>query len=246
MDRTYHPAHAQRTGGALHHLLQPGGCGNHPIHRLRPSHHSASDVEAAEADASHEFPATQAERDSRPLFPGPGPRVAGDHAPVPGGRGEPFRLPGPNDCPDAHPDRPVPGIDSDTFLPAGQPGWIFGEVVHLDPSRPNILSSTDRFALSMAGPRRIRPVKTDTAGARLRVHLGPAEDDDATVDRSAAVGQPSNDALADAVDDCVFLVHTAQRSVSLLDNVQRDWHSYSIFRYRRLGTLVPAVPQIHT
>ena len=246
MDRSYHSAHAQRTVGALHHLLQPVGCGDHHIHCVRPIGHAASDAEATEPDAGHERATAQAERDSRPALQRPVSSVAGDHASLPGGRCQPFWVPGPDDRPDAHPDRPIPGFDPDTFLPPRQLGRIVGKAVHLDTGRPNILGRADRFSLSMAGPGRVRPQQTDFAGAGLRVHLGPAENDHAAVDRSAAIWQPGNDALDDALDDCLFLVHPAQRSVFVLDNVKCDRYSHPIFRNRRLGTPIPPVPQIRS
>ena len=244
LDRTYHPPHAQWAGGDVHHLFQPGGCGNHPIHRFRPVDYSASNPETVEADAGDERIAAQAEGDSRPVFQGPVPSFPRNHAPLPGGRGKPHWLPGPDGGPDADTDWPVPGVDSDTFLPPRQPGRFVGEDVYLDTGRPDLRGGAYRFSFSMAGPSRIRPDQAGASGARLRFNLGPAEDDHAAVDRSAAVGQPGNDALADAPNDCVFLIHAAQRSVSILDYIQHDWHSHPIFHHRWLGATIPTFPKI--
>ena len=244
MDRSNNSAHAQQPGGALHHLLQPDGSGDHRINHHHPAGDVAFDAEAVEADAGDEFAAAQAEGNSRPVFQRPFPGVPRDHAAVPGGRGEPLRLPGPNDCPDAHPDRTVPSVDPGCVLPTRQPGWPLGKVIYLDSGGVRILGGADGFTIPMAGPRQVRPQQPDYPGARLRVHVGPAEDDHAAVDRSAAVGQPGNDALVDALDDCVFHVHAAQRSGALLDNVQRHWHRYPICRDWRMGTPIPVVPQI--
>jgi hypothetical protein len=95
----------------------------------------------------------------------------------------------------------------------------------------------------MAGLSETRPHQRNHAGAGLRDHLGPAEDDHATVNRSEAIRQSSHDALADASDDRVLLVHPTQWTRLVLGNVQRDRYRYSIFCNWWLGTIVPFVPQ---
>ena len=153
-------------------------------------------------------------------------------------------MPGPNGGPDANPNRTVPGVDPDRVLPPRPIGRTLGEVVYLDSGNRRIRGGALGFRLPMAGPCRIRSDEHHHPSACVRVDLGPAKDDHAALDRSAAVRQPGNDALADAPDDRVFFVHPAQRSGSILDYVQRDRYSHPIFRYRRLGAVIPAFPQV--
>ena len=243
LDRTDNPANAQRLGGALHHAVQPDGSGDHRAHGLDPAAHDAHDPEAVEADAGHEFATAEDQGDSGQVLQGPDPGLPGDHAPLQGSRGQPPRLPGPYDHPDAGADRPLPGIDPDGILQARRLGRTVGEDVRLDTNGADLRSGAIGFQIPLAGPGAVRPHQPDYASACLRLDLGPAEDDDATVDRPAAVGQSSHDALADAPDDRVLLVHATQRTGPLLGNFQPDRYRDPIFRNWWLGTIVPAIPQ---
>lgn len=243
LDRTDNSAHAQRAGSALHHPIQQYGFSDHHPDRFHTAYHHAAHAETAQADAGHERAPAEAEGDSRPVFQGPVPRFPGDHAPVPGGRGQPVWLSGPDDRPDACFDRAVPGVDPDRVLQTGRPGWIIRKDVHLDTHRAHLFGGAVECEFPVVGPVSVRPYQHNHAGARLRVHLGPAEDDHATVHGPKAIGQPGDDALADAADDCVLLVHIAQRTGPLLGNIQRDRHSDPILRNWWLGTIVPVVPQ---
>lgn len=243
LDRTDNSAHAKRTGGALHHVVQQHGFGDHRPHGRHPAGHDAVDPEAAEADAGHERLATQAEGDPRPVFKGPGAGVPGNDAPVPGSGGEPLRLPGPHDCPDADPSRPVPRFDSDGIFASRRLGRTVGEVVLLDTGGADLPSGSIELEFPLAGPSPIRPHQPDHAGGGLRIHLGPAKDDHAASHGPEAGGQPGNDAMADAPHDCIFLIHIAQRTGPLLGDLQRHRYRYSIFRYGRMGTVVPIVPK---
>ena len=72
--------------------------------------------------------------------------------------------------------------------------------------------------------------------------MGPAKDDHAAVNGPEAGRQSSDDALADATDDRVFLVDTTQWSGIVLDHFQPDWNSNSILHNWWLGTVIPLVP----
>ena len=244
MDRTDNSAHAQRAGGALHHPLQQYGFSDHHPDRSHSAAHHAFNAEAAKADAGHEFVTAEAERDSRPVFQGQVTHLPGNHAPVQGGRGKPFWLSGTHDRPDAGPHRTVPGIDSDRVLQTRRPDWVIAKAVLLDTDRAHIYGCATECRFPVAGPVRVRPHKRIDAGVGLRIHLGPAEDDHAAVHRPEAVGQPGDDALVDAPDDRVLLVHAAQRAGPILGDIQLDRNRDPILRNRRLGTLVPVVPQI--
>ena len=244
LDRTDNSPHAQRASGALLRPLQQHGVGDHFAHRHHPADYYAFDAEAAQADAGHELVAAEAEGDSRPVLQRQVPYLPGNHAPLPRGWGEPLRLLGPHDRPDAGAHRLVPGVDPDRIFQTRRPGWVVGKDVHLDTHRANLCRGAAECAIPVAGPVRVRPHQRDHAGDGLRIHLDPAEDDHAAVQRSEAIGQPSDDALADAPDDRVLLVHAAQRSGPLLGHVQRYRYRDPILRNRWLGTSIPVVPQI--
>ena len=240
LDRSNHSAHAQFTRGALHHLLQSDGYSDHHPNRHYPVGYSAFDLETVEADAGHELFATQAERDTGQVLQGQVEGVSRNNASIPGGRRKPHRLPGSDGSPNAGPHRPFPGVDPGSVLAPGQPGRTVGKDVHLDPSRADILGGAVGLGISVVGPRQVGPHQHNHPGAGLCLHLGPAKDDHDAVDRPAAVGQPGDDALANAADDRVFLVHTPQRSGPLLDNIQCHWYRNPIFCHWWLGVPVPA------
>ena len=131
-------AHAEPAGGALHHLLQQHGCGDHSVHRHCPAGHPPADHQAAEADAVHDGPAAKDARDTGPIRQGPAARFPGNHAPLPRGGRQPCRMPGAPGHPDADPVRPVPGADPDGVLSTGPPGGLGGKILRLDTVFPHL------------------------------------------------------------------------------------------------------------
>ena len=246
LDRIHNSAHAQLTGGAIHHVVQQHGSGYHRADRDYTSGHDAADVEATQADAGYECPSTKAKRDSGPVRQRSVSNLPRNHAPLPRGGGKPYWLSGPYGRADAHPDWPLQGIDSDCVLKARRLGRPFGKALHLDSRGANLLGRTVELQLPLAGPRPVRSYQPNNAGAGLRYHLDPAKDDHAAELGSQAGGQSGYDAVADAADDRLFLVHIAQRPGPLLDSFQHPGHRDSVFRKRWLGAPIPAISQSRT
>ena len=246
LDRIHNSAHAQFTGGAIHHVVQQHGFGYHRVDRDYTFGHDAADVEATQADAGYECPSTKAKRDSGPVRQRSVSNLPRNHAPLPRGRGKPYWLSGPYGRADAHPDWPLQGIDSDCVLKARRPGRPFGKALHLDSRGADLLRRAVELELPLAGPRPVRSYQPNNAGAGLRYHLDPAEDDHATERGSPAGGQSGYDAVADAADDRLFLVHIAQRPGPLLDSFQHPGHRDPVFRKRWLGAPIPAISQSRT
>ena len=79
----------------------------------------------------------------------------------------------------------------------------------MDTRRADLLGAASECEFHMARPIRVRPHEHHHACAGFHIHLGPTENDHAAVHGPKAVRQPSDDALVDAFDDRVLLVHTA-------------------------------------
>ena len=240
--RNNHSPYVEPAGGALHHLLQQHGYCDHSFHRYCPRGHAPADHKAAEADAGNDGSAAKDAGDTGPLRPGPAAGFPGNDAAVPGGGRKPRWLPGAVDHPDAHPVRAVPRPDSDGLLEAGPPGGFGGEVLRLDTILPHLHGRAAKRHLPLAGPVGTGPIQRNHSGPGFRLHLAPAENDHDAVDRPPSVDEPDDDAVADAADDRVFLVHPAQRTVPVLDSLQRHRYRYPVFR-NGVATHIPAVPE---
>ena len=240
--RNNHPPHVEPAGGALHHLLQQHGHCDHSLYRHCPPGHPAADHKAATADAVNDGPAAKDAGNPGPLRPGPAAGFPGNHAALPGGGRQSRGLPGAAGHPDAHPVRAVPRSDTDGVLEAGPFGGLGGEVLRLDTLLSHLHRRAAQRDFPMDGPVRAGPVQSHHPGAGFRFHLAPAKDDYDPVDRSPSVDESDDDAVADAADDRVLLVHPAQRTVLVLDSFQCHRYRYPVFR-NGVATHIPAVPE---
>ena len=59
---------------------------------------------------------------------------------------------------------------------------------------------------------------------------------------SPAVDQPDDDALVDAADDRILLLHSSQWAITVLDSVERHRHRHTVF-HNRMAANIPAVPE---
>ena len=240
--RNNNPAVVERPGCPIHHLFQPDGYSHYPVHCHRQARHPPAYHQAIEADAGHERPSTPYEGNTDPLRQRPVRNFQTDDGPIQGSRRQPHRLLGPICHPDAHPIWALPRPDSGIVLPARQPGRPVGKALHLDPSVPHLRGGPAAVEFSLAGPSRAGPNEPHHAGPGVRIDLAPAEDDDDPVGRPETEQQPNDDALDDAVDDRLFLVHIAQWTGTILDFVKPNGHRHTILCYW-VAAHFPVVPQ---
>ena len=204
--RNNHPALVESAGGAVYHLLQQHGHRHHRIHRHRPTGDTAPYHQAVAPDEGDDGSPAANAGNSGAILPRPPAGLPGNHEDVPGGRGEPSGLPWPAGNPDAHPVRPVPGADPDTVLPPRPPGGAVGKVLRLDSVLSHLYRRAAGRYLLLDGPVRAGPHQSGHAGAGLRFHLAPAENDHDPVHGPPSVHQSDDDAVADAADDSLLLL----------------------------------------
>lgn len=91
-------------------------------------------------------------------------------------------------------------------------------------------------------PGRSRPHQVFIAHIGGKFNLGPAKNDHDPVNGPTTAVQPDYDAVDDAhLPGCLFF-ELAQRPATILDSLQLNWYSRTIF-YCRMGTPLPIVSQ---
>lgn len=243
--RNYHPATAERPSGLIYHLFQPDGYRHYLVHCHCPAGHSPPDNQAIEADEGHERPSTPHEGNSGPLRQRPVRDFQTDDGSIQGSRGQSHRLPGPVCHPDAHPLWALPGVDTGFVLPARQLGRPVGKALYLDPAVPHIRGGAAAVEFPLVGPSRAGPNELHHAGSGVRIDLAPTENDNDPVGGPETEQQPNDDALDDAVNDRLLLIHIAQWTGAVLDFVKPHGHRHTILCYR-VAAHLPVVPQIGT
>ena len=121
------------------------------------------------------------------------------------------------------------------------PGGAGGEVLRMDSGVPHLHRGAAERVVPVDGPIGTGPDQNRNSGAGVRFDVAPTEDDDDPVDGPASVHEPDDDAVADAADDRVLLLHAAQRPVAVLDSFQRDRHWHPVF-HNGVATHIPTVP----
>ena len=143
---------------------------------------------------------------------------------------------------DAHTVRAFPRADPDAVLEARQHGGAGGKILCVDSVFPYLYRRTTRGIFPVDGPVGAGPHQHPYAGAGLRFDLAPAKDDDDSFNGPSSVHQPDDDAVADATDDRLLLIHASQRPVAVLDSIQPYWNRNPVF-HNRVATDLPVVPQ---
>ena len=240
--RDYYPPLVEPAGGAVHHLLQQHGHRNNRFHSHSslgdaPSHHKA-----VATDAGHDRPAAANAGNPGTLQSGPATRLPGDDATVPRSRRQPGGLPWSSGYPDADPVRAFPRVDPDIVFAARQFGGAGREVLCLDPCFSHLHRRPYGRHVPVDGSVGTGPNQHRDARAGLRLYVAPAEDDDDPLHGPSSVHQPDDDAVVDAADDSLLLIHAAQRFVPILGGIQRHRHRYPVF-HNRMATNLPLVPE---
>ncbi len=233
---------AEQLGGPIRHLLWSDGYRHHSVHSHCPCRYPPSHHQATETDARDERTSTPLEGYTDPIRGRSDRDFQTNHGHVQGSRGQSHRLLGPIRHPNAHTVRVVPSVDSDTVLAAGQPGRSVGKVVHLATGGTYLRGGAPGGGFPVAGLGGAGPNEPDHPRACLRVDLAPAKDDHDPVGRPQAEHQSDHDALDDAANDRLFLVHIAQWPGPLLDFFERNGNRHPIFCYR-VAAYFPLVSQ---
>ena len=79
MERRHYKTDAEYLVGVLRIVLQSNGYCNYRVYPIDPFDYAASNFEADSADESHDYPATENERDSRTVCRRPVQNIPGNH-----------------------------------------------------------------------------------------------------------------------------------------------------------------------
>ena len=235
LERGLHAAHDQQLDAVVRRSLRQFRTEHHRLHRLDAR---AANTVAGPADtADHEDAGTAAEDEGaagKVQGQGQGRQATaleGDDAPVPRDRCQPRWLSRSARYPDADLDRAIQGYSEVRPANPGRPRQPVRSLLLVEPGAGH---RSARQSVCRNGPGRLRSVRARSAQLRApcaggRIYVGPAEDDDAPVGRSAAGSNEPDHALDDA--DHVRVLHAAVpgRTGHIHPVLKPHWGCNSVF-----------------